>query len=64
MLLEGNMAVEVLIEIGEEKGFDRGLAEIKIETAHTMLEEGFTIQQIAKILKQPIEWVKNLQANV
>ena len=57
MVLGSNLAVEVLEEMGMEKK--------AIETALELHTRGFTDEDIAVIIKMPVEWVKEkLKAKV
>ena len=55
MILEDNVAVKVIEEMGMEKG--------KEEMALSMLKDGLSLEFIAKHAKRSIEWIEALQKN-
>ena len=58
VILENNVAVKVIEEMGMKKGIEKGMEKGKAETAFEMFADNFSLSQIAKYTKMPIEWVE------
>ena len=52
------------ISIGLEQGLERGAYQTKLETARSMLEDGFPVSTVSKYTSLPLEIVQQLEREV
>ena len=55
--------IEQGIQQGIEQGFEQGAEKTKIETAKKFLQEGLSVEQIARCTELPLEKVQKLKQN-
>ncbi len=55
--------IEQGIQQGIEQGFEQGAEKTKIETAKKFLQEGLSVEQIARCTALPLEKVQELKQN-
>jgi len=61
MLLEDNIAVKVIEEMGMEKGMEKGIEKGIAQTVLEMLKHGLDIATISMYTKMPIEWIEEVK---